>query len=680
MTLNEAQRPAVADTVVGDDPYLWLEAVDDEEVLEWVQRHNGPTLARLSGDRFEQMRAEALDVFDADTRIPGVTRRGDYLYNFWRDAGHPRGIWRRTTLAEYRKDAPEWDVVIDVDALAAAEDENWVWGGAGINAPGYTRALVFLSRGGGDATVVREFDMTTREFVADGFNLPEGKHVIDFEDDDTMLVGTDFGEGSLTESGYPRVIKRWRRATVLGDAEVVFSGAASDVSVSMGCSAYPGFERTFIYRGTDFYNKETFELRDGELILIDIPTDASMAVHREWAMIVLLSDWARGDTTYEAGTVLVTDYEQLVAGTAELHTVFEPGGDEYFAAGIFTGDRFLSIKLRDVATVVEVLTPGRWQAEPLQGAPANTTTVIAGVDEFGDEIFLHSAGFDTPPLLLHGPSAGPVRQIKSAPALFDADDLIVSQRFTASADGTRVPYFLVAHRDSTGPGPTLLQGYGAFRAAQLPGYLGAFGRLWLARGGNYAMANIRGGGEFGPAWHEQVLRENRHKVAEDFAAVARDLVAQGVTTAPQLGAEGGSAGGLLMGVMLTQYPELFGALVCRSPLLDMRRFNLLLAGASWMTEFGNPDEPADWEYIKQYSPYHNISAERKYPPVLITTSTRDDRVHPGHARKMAAALEAAGHPVLYYENTEGGHSGVANNAQAAFATAVTHEFLLQTLS
>jgi prolyl oligopeptidase len=679
MTLNEAARAAVADVVVGDDSYLWLEAVDGEEVLDWAQRQNEPTLARLSGERFEQMRAEALDVFEADSRIPGVSRQGEYLYNFWRDAGHPRGVWRRTTLEEYRKDSPEWDVVIDVDALAAAEDENWVWGGAGINAPGFTRALVLLSRGGGDASVVREFDMTTRQFIADGFNLPEAKSDIDFEDDDTVLVGTDFGEGSLTESGYPRLIKRWRRATPLEDAETVFSGSASDVAVSVSCASDPGFERTFIYRIVDFYNKETFELRDGELIRLDIPTDASMAVHREWAMIALLSDWARGDTTYKAGSVLLTDYEHIISGTAELRVVFEPGGEDFFAAGVFTGGRFLSIKLRDVATVVEVVTPGTWAFESLPGLPDNTTTVVAGVDPLGDEIFLHTSGFHTPSRLLHGPSAGPVSEIKSSPALFDADDLVVTQRFIASADGTRVPYFLVAHRDSTGPGPTLLEGYGAFRVANLPGYLGVFGRLWLARGGSYALANIRGGGEFGPAWHEQVLRENRHKVAEDFAAVAQDLVAQGVTTAPQLGAEGGSAGGLLMGVMLTQYPELFGAIVCKSPLLDMRRFHLLLAGASWMAEFGNPDEPADWEFIKQYSPYHNISAERHYPPVLITTSTRDDRVHPGHARKMAAALEAAGHDVLYYENTEGGHSGAANNAQLAFETAVTHEFLLQTL-
>jgi prolyl oligopeptidase len=664
---------------MGDDRYLWLEAVDGEQALDWVERHNGPTLAGLSGERFERMRAEALEVLDADTRIPGVGREGEYLYNFWRDAGHPRGVWRRTTLEEYRKDSPEWDVVIDVDALAAAEDENWVWGGARIIQPEYTRALVALTRGGGDASVVREFDIATRQFVADGLTLPEAKNDTSWEDENTVLVGSDFGEGSLTNSGYPRLIKRWRRGAPLEDAETVFSGSASDVTVSADCYRYPGFERTFIYRLVDAYNKETFELRDGELIRLDIPTDCSMAVHREWAMIFLLSDWSRGDTTYKAASVLIADYAQLVAGAAELRVVFEPGGDDFFAAGAFTGDRFLSIKLRDVATVVEVLTPGIWRFEPLPGVPDNTTTTLADLDMFGDEIFLSTTGFDKPPRLLHGPSAGPVREIKSSPAFFDADDLVVTRHFTASADGTRVPYFLVAHRDSTGPGPTLLEGYGAFRHPQLPGYLGVFGRLWLARGGTYALANIRGGGEYGPAWHEQALRANRHKVAEDFVAVAEDLVASGVTTAPQLGATGGSAGGLLMGIMLTQYPEQFGALVCKSPLLDMRRFHLLLAGASWTAEFGNPDEPADWEFIKAYSPYHNISADRDYPPVLITTRTNDDRVHPGHARKMAAALEAAGHRVLYYENTEGGHAGASDNAQAAFETAVRYEFLLQTL-
>lgn len=678
MTLNEAQRPVRAE-VVDEDPYSWLEALDDEQALNWVQRHNESAVARLSGERFDQLRADALEIFNADTRIPWVSREGEYLYNFWRDANHPRGIWRRTTLAEYRKDTPDWDVVIDVDALAAAENENWVWGGAGINAPGYTRAIIFLSRGGGDATVVREFDMITRRFVPDGFNLPEAKHAIDFEDDDCVLVGTDFGDGSLTASGYPRVIKRWRRGTPLEDAETVFSGEAGDVSVAVACSADPGFERTFIYRHVDFYNKQTYELRDGELIRLDIPSDASMAVHRQWAMIVLLSDWPRADTTYSAGSVLITEYEDLITGTAEPRLVFEPGGGDFFAMGTFSGEVFLSIKLRDVATVVEVLTPGTWQAESLPGVPDNATIGLEGIDRFGDEIFLSASSFATPTQLLHGRSTGPVREIRSAPTLFDADNLVVTQRFTASADGTRVPYFLIAPRDSTGPSPTLLAGYGAFRVPQLPGYLGLAGRLWLARGGSYALANIRGGAEYGPAWHDQAVRENRHKVTEDFAAVAQDLVATGVTTTSQLGAMGGSAGGLLIGVMLTRYPELFGALICQNPLLDMRRFHRLLAGASWIAEFGNPDEPADWDFIKEYSPYHNISAERRYPPILITTSTGDDRVHPGHARKMVAELEAAGHDVHYYESTEGGHSGAPNNAQAAFQTALAWEFLLQRL-
>jgi len=662
-----------------DDQYLWLEAIDDEQALDWVKQHNESTLAQLSGARFEQLRTEALEIFDSDDRIPGVLRRGEFLYNFWVDATNPRGLWRRTTLEEYRKDSPAWDVVIDVDALAAAEGENWVWGGAGINAPGYRRALVVLSRGGGDSSVIREFDMIAREFVTDGFNLPESKSDVDFEDDDTLLVGTDFGEGSLTDSGYPRVIKRWRRGTRLEEAETVFEGSAKDVAVSAGVNDQPGFERTFLYRMVDFHNKETFELRDGELLRLDIPTDCSMAAHRDWAMLVLISDWVGADTTYRAGSVLVTDYESLVAGAAEFHVVFEPGGEDFFAMGTFTGERFLSIKLRNVATVVEVATPGTWEFEPLPGVPENASTGLAGLDPYGDELFLYTTDFVKPPRLLHGTAASEVREIKSSPTLFDADDLVVTQQFATSADGTQVPYFLVAHRNSTGPSPTLLSGYGAFRVAEVPSYLGALGKQWLTRGGSYALANIRGGGEFGPAWHEQATRKNRHKVAEDFAAVAEDLAATGATTAKQLGAMGGSAGGLLVGVMLTKYPELFGALYCGNPLLDMRRYHLLSAGASWVAEFGDPDDPAEWAFIKEYSPYHNVSASRDYPPVMITTSVGDDRVHPGHARKMAAALEAAGHEVLYYEDTEGGHAGANNNAQAAFDRAVKYEFLLQKL-
>lgn len=661
-----------------DDVYLWLEDVDGAESLDWVKKHNEPTVARLSGERFDALRDAALEVFNSDERIPMVSRTGEYLYNVWRDAQNLRGLWRRTTLEEYRKDSPAWEVLIDLDALAEAEGENWVWGGAGILEPECTHAIVALSRGGGDAIVVREFDMTTKEFVADGFYIPDAKSDVEWEDQDSLFVATDFGEGSMTESGYPRIVKRWRRGTPLEEAETIFTASTGDMGVSVTRIRQPGFERTVLYRAVDFYNQEAFELRGDELLRIDIPTDAKFAVHRQWIMILLLSSWTVGDATYEPGTVLIADYEQLLAGTAAPRAVFEPGGNDFFAGGAFTGDRFISIKIRDVATVVEVVTPGEWTFAPLVGLPENTNTNLAAIDQFSDEIFLISSAFDTPPRLLHGPSTGPVSEIKSAPAYFDAEGLVVAQEFAVSADGTRIPYFTVRHRDS-GPGPTLLSGYGAFRAAQLPGYIGVAGRQWLARGGSYALANIRGGGEYGPAWHEQVVRENRHKVAEDFAAVAQALVDTGVTTAGQLGADGASAGGLLMGIMLTQYPELFGAIVCQSPLLDMRRYHQLLAGASWVAEFGDPDEPEDWEFIRKYSPYHNISKERRYPPVLITTATNDDRVHPGHARKMAAALEDAGHQVLYYENTEGGHSGAADNSQAAFENALVYEFLLRTL-
>jgi prolyl oligopeptidase len=666
--------------IVAEDPYLWLEDITGDDALDWVRRHNEPTLAELCDARFEQMRAEALEVLDTDARIPYVVRRGDYLYNFWRDAEHPRGLWRRTTLEQYRTDNPEWDVLLDVDALAADDEENWVWAGAAVIEPEYTLALVSLSRGGADAVIVREFDMTTRKFIADGFTLPEAKTQIGWEDENTVLVGTDFGDGSLTESGYPRLVKRWRRGKPLEDAATVYEGSSSDVAVAGYRDRTPGFERTLVRRAVDFFNDEVHELRGDELIRIDAPTDATVSTHRQWLLIELRTDWQRGDTIYKAGSLLAADYDEFVAGTAELSVVFEPDQHTFLNHYAWTRDRLVTVTLRDVAGLVEIVIPEGWKAAPVPDIPANTNTVIVAADEMGDEIFLDSSGFDAPSRLLHGAAGAALEEIKSAPAFFDADDITVAQHFATSRDGTSIPYFVVGHRDVTEPGPTLLGGYGGFEVARTPGYDGVLGRLWLARGGTYVLANIRGGGEYGPAWHTQAMREGRHKVAEDFAAVADDLVTRGVTTVEQLGAQGGSNGGLLMGIMLTQYPELFGALVCSVPLLDMRRFHVLLAGASWMAEYGNPDDPADWEFIKKYSPYHHISADRRYPPLLITTSTRDDRVHPGHARKMTAALEAAGHQVRYYENIEGGHAGAADNAQTAFRSALVFEFLHRTLT
>jgi prolyl oligopeptidase len=662
-------------TDVDDDRFLWLEDVTGDDALQWVRKHNDPTLTEFGGDRFEQMRAEALEVLDTDARIPYVRRRGEYLYNFWRDADNPRGLWQRTTLESYRTDKPVWDVMIDVDELARADDENWVWAGADVIEPNHRLALIELSRGGADATIVREFDMEKREFVTDGFSLPEAKTNITWEGDDAVLVGTDFGPGSLTESGYPRIVKRWRRGQPLSQAETLFEGEASDVSVGAGYDPTPGFERLLVSRSVDFFNSERFELRGDELVRIDVPTDAGISTHREWLLIRPRTEWTVGATTYPAGSLLASKYAEFISGTGQLSVVFEPDAHTSLDSYTWTRDRLVLVTLVDVASRVEVATPGSWRREPIAGVPDNTNTVLVDADEYGDEIFLDSSGFEAPSRLLWGHAGDDVIEVKSAPGFFDASDIETNQYFVASADGTEIPYFVVSHRGSTGPGKTLLGGYGGFEVANTPGYAGVLGRLWLARGGTYVLANIRGGGEYGPTWHTQAMRENRHLVDEDFAAVARDLVKRGITTVEQLGAQGGSNGGLLMGIMLTKYPELFGALVCSVPLLDMKRFHLLLAGASWVAEYGDPDDPDDWAFISKYSPYQNISSNRTYPPVLITTSTRDDRVHPGHARKMTAALEEMGHPVRYYENIEGGHGGAADNSQAAFRSALIYEFL-----
>jgi prolyl oligopeptidase len=667
-------------TVMTDDPYLWLEDIAGDDALDWVRARNEPTLAEFGGAQFEKMRTEALEVLDTDARIPYVGRRGEYLYNFWRDATNPRGLWRRTTLDSYRTDSPDWDVLIDVDALGRADDEKWVWAGATIIEPEFTRALVELSRGGSDAAIVREFDMETREFITDGFELPEAKSQIGWEEPDTVLVGTDFGDGSLTESGYPRIVKRWRRGTPLTDAETIFEGSHTDVSATGYADRTRGFERTFVGRSLDFWNRERWELRGSELIRIDVPTDlSSMLIHREWLLIDLRTDWFVGVTTYRAGSLLAANYDEFLSGTRELQIIFEPDEHTCLHQYAWTRDRLLLVTLADVASRVEIVTPGTWQREPISGIPAATNTVIVAADDLGDEFFLDSSGFDAPSQLLRGTGPEQLDRIKSAPAFFDAENIDVKQFFVPSKDGTSIPYFVVGSRDAAGPGPTLLGGYGGFESSMTPGYGGVLGRLWLARGGTYAMANIRGGGEYGPGWHTQAMREGRHKVAEDFAAVATDLVDRGITTVEQLGAQGGSNGGLLMGIMLTKYPEKFGALVCDVPLLDMKRYHLLPAGASWVAEYGDPDNPDDWEFISKYSPYQNISATRHYPQVLFTTSTRDDRVHPGHARKMVAALQGAGHSVWYYENIEGGHAGAADNEQAAFKAALSYSFLWRTL-
>ncbi|MGX4652788.1 prolyl oligopeptidase family serine peptidase [Micromonospora sp. SCSIO 07396] len=668
----------------GDDPYRWLEQLDAEPAAAWVRERNAATVAALTGDdAFAAAQAEIRQVLDADDRIPYPGWRGDgFYYGFWRDAAHPRGLWRRTTLAEYRRPEPAWDVLLDLDALAAAEDENWVWGGVTVLRPGHRRCLVSLSRGGKDAVVVREYDLDTRSFVPDGFTLAEAKSDVTWIDVDRIYVGTDLGPGSLTVSGYPRVIRRWRRGTPLGAAEIVYEGQAEDVSAYASHDPTPGYERDFVGRSLDFYRTRSFLLTpDGDRIPVPVPEDAQWDVHRQWLVIRLRTPWEVAGVTHPAGALLVARFDDFLAGGRDLTVLFEPDERTALSYHVWTRNHLILATLVDVRRRLEVLTPdgSGWRRTPLAGVSADDDTWIVDTDpDLGDDYLIASTGYLRPPTLRLGRVGGPVETLKREPAFFDTTGLTVRQFFATSADGTRVPYTVVGPPTASA-GPTLLTGYGGFEISLTPHYDGVIGRGWLARGGSYVVANIRGGGEYGPRWHRAALRENRPRAYEDFAAVAADLVARGITTAPQLGVEGGSNGGLLMGAMLTRCPTLVGAVVANVPLLDMRRYHLLLAGASWTAEYGDPDDPDDWAFLREYSPYHNVRAGVTYPPVLFVTSTRDDRVHPGHARKMAALLAEHGHDVSYYENVEGGHGAASNNEQRAFLSALTLRFLWRRL-
>jgi len=665
------------------DEFGWLEEVDGAQALAWVHERNAETMTRTGDPGFAGTRTALREVLDSAARIPHPIWRGDHLYNLWQDERHPRGLWRRATLAEYRRPEPGWEVLLDLDELARAEGESWVWQGAQVLRPGYQRCLIRLSRGGSDACVVREFDLSRRTFVDDGFILPEAKSTVNWIDADHVYVGTDLGPGSLTSSGYPRLIRRWRRGTALATAPVVFTGQPDDVVVYATHDPTPGYTRDVVSRRIDFFRGQTYLLRpDGGLDRIAVPTDAEVDLHRQWLLVRLRSEWVVGAATYPAGAVLVIRLDDFLAGDRDLTVLFAPGPRTSFSYHVWTRNHLLLVTLTDVRSEVVVLTPEAdgWACESLRDTTGlDHTEVVDTEPDQGDGYLLDSSGFTRPPTLTHGTVGGTTETLKRGPAFFDAAGMAVRQFFASSADGTRVPYFVVTPPGGSA-GPTLMTGYGGFEVSWTPSYSGLLGRGWLTRGGSYVVANIRGGGEYGPRWHRAALRENRPRAYEDFAAVAADLVTRGLTTPARLGIHGGSNGGLLMGVMLTRYPEHFGAIVGQVPLLDMRRYHQLLAGASWVAEYGDPDDEADWAFLRTYSPYHNIEFGRPYPPVLFITSTRDDRVHPGHARKMVARLRAYGYDVSYYENVEGGHGAAADNAQLAFKWTLTLEFLWRVLA
>jgi prolyl oligopeptidase len=679
-----------------NDPNLWLEEVDSARALAWVGERNAVTEAALTAHpAYAGLRTRLKAILDAKERIPYVGCHGGLYYNFWRDAGHPRGLWRRTTPDGYRAPHPPWETVLDLDALALAEDENWVWAGAGwLEQDGKSgeRCLVYLSRGGGDANVVREFDLPGKRFVPDGFTLPEAKSSVAWIDRDTLFVGTDFGDDaaapSMTSSGYPRIVKEWKRGTSLDAAVLVYEALPDDLSASGWHDATPGHERDFVQRQVDFYTSELFLRRGGELVKLPKPDDANAFAVRDQIVIELRSDWTvdtgAGVATYAQGALLAMDFERFLAGERDFEVLFAPTPSTSLD-GVSVTKNFLLLTILDNVQnrVVELRRAGtRWQRRDV-GLPLLGALGVAAVDDIAsDAYFLTMTDFLTPSSLYLMDAGSDERVLlKSMPAFFDAGPYAVRQFAATSPDGTQVPYFVVMRKDVVfdGANPTLLYGYGGFEVSLKPSYSGVTGAAWLEQGGVYVMANIRGGGEFGPRWHQAALREHRQRAFDDFIAVAEDLAARRITAPRRLGIMGGSNGGLLVGAVLTQRPELFHAVVCQVPLLDMRRYHLLLAGASWMGEYGNPDDALDWEAIGRYSPYQRVQPEVDYPRVLFTTSTRDDRVHPGHARKMAARMLDGGHDVLYWENTEGGHAGAANNEQTATMWALTYAFLLTQL-
>ena len=678
--MNSATTPSAH-----DDPYLWLEEVDGAQARAWVEGRNRITETELEAQpSYTALRARLRAVLDSTEKIPYAGCHAGLLYNFWRDAVHARGIWRRTTLDEYRKGAPAWETIIDLDLLAREEGENWVWGGVTWLEPDGALCLVSLSRGGGDAHVVREFDVRERRFVPDGFNLPEAKSDVAWIDRDTLFVGTDFGPGSLTESGYPRIVKEWRRGTPLEAAAPVFEARPDDLSASAWTDGTPGFERAFVQRQIGFYSSELFLRRDGRLIKLPKPEDANAFAVRDQLVIELRSNWEAGGTTYPQGALLAADFDAVLSGQAAFDPLFLPSPLTSLDGLTVTRDALLLTVLDKVKNrIVELRREdGRWQARDVDLPDMGALDTWAFDRVASNRYFLTMTGFTEPSTLYLMEAGTDARApLKSMPAFFQAQGLQVHQFEAQSRDGTRVPYFAVMHRDTPldGDNPTVLYGYGGFEVSLKPSYGAISGSAWLEDGGVYVVANIRGGGEFGPGWHQAALKQDRQRAFDDFIGVAEDLIARKITSPRRLGIMGGSNGGLLVGAVLTQRPELFNAVVCQVPLLDMRRYHLLLAGASWMGEYGDPDDPAEWAWIARYSPYHQVRPGQRYPHVLFTTSTRDDRVHPGHARKMAARMLEQGHEVLYWENLEGGHAGAADNAQTARMWALTWTFLRRQL-
>ncbi len=678
-------------TPASADPFLWLEDVEGEKAIEWVKAQNAESLAALEADpRFQPMVEEAKAILNSTARIPYGEIHNGFVYNFWQDASHVRGLWRRTSVAGYKKGAPQWETVLDFDKLAADEGRNWIHGDIACLSPEYLHCMVELSDGGKDAAFWREFDTSKKSFVDGGFALEEAKSGVAWIDKDTLLVGTEMGEGSLTDSGYPRAVRIWKRGAALDDAPVFAEGEKSDVAVWGRVEHDGDVAHIFAQRAVSFFETDYDYAAGagGEKGTLPLPKNADLqGVLGGRAIFVLREAWSYQGADYPQGAIVAFD---LDGGAAEL--VMAAAENQSIEQVEIGKTNLLVQYLEDVSGKAARLTrdkQGIWKRKEI-AAPANGTVSIVSAGGGTDDALLSYESLTTPDTIYWVTAKNKLSAIMSAPAFYDANDVVVEQRFAASKDGTKVPYYIMGKKDvlKSGNAPTVQYGYGGFLAATLPLYYddpgrpqhGALaGKMWVSRGGVLVLSNIRGGSEYGPKWHEAALKENRQRSFDDFIAISEHLIETGVTSPPKLGAVGRSNGGLLMGAILTQRPELYGAIDIGVPLFDMQRYSKLLAGASWMAEYGDPEKADEWAYISQYSPYQKLVAGKPYPKVFFYTSTKDDRVHPGHARKAVAKMKALGYPLYYYENIEGGHGGAANQDQLAYRTALEYAYFAQQL-
>jgi prolyl oligopeptidase len=673
---------------IWESDFLWLEEVEGQRALAWIDDINKQSLSRLKDDpRYDELRSAAEAVYTDSNRIPYGSYYGGQVHNFWQDETNVKGLVRRTSLDEYSKQVPEWDVLLDMDKLAADEGENWVYKGRDCLAPDYQRCLISLSRGGSDASEIREFDARTKTFVKDGFFIPEAKTRIDWLDKDHLLVATDLGEGSLTTSGYPRIVKKLKRGQKLEEAPTLLEVKETDTLVATTVIHRPDGEYPFIIGVPAFFREDIYFVSpDDQVTRVPFPEDIDFrGVFQGKVVGLLRSDWAINEaTTLKEGHLIAIDLERSIAeGTpVDPQTIYAPTGNIAIEDIAVSRSTILVSVMEDVSGALLELryTDGDW-TERRVNLPRNGSIRLVTTDALSGLSMVNYESFLVPDTLYLINQGGQPEEIKSLPSRFDAAKLVSEQHFATSADGTRVPYYVVRAMDTKldGSTPTLLEGYGGFEISRTPLYLSALGMEWLQSGGVYALGNIRGGGEYGPAWHKAALLENRQRSYDDFIAVSEALIETGITSPDKLGIRGGSNGGLLVTAVMVQRPDLYGAIICAVPLIDMLRYHMLSAGASWMAEYGNPDIPEQREYISKYSPYQNVKKDLNYPEVFFWTNTRDDRVHPSHARRMVAKMRSQGHEVLYFENTEGGHGGGADPLALAHTTALELVYLKQKL-